>query len=155
MEATLLPVSNTGWAPDFPSRCLVTLYYVILASMLCLPPKYYSWLKNYEFFFPLVLRVTIKEKMGTRDWVVPVLVRHAVKMDAEVEVKHHAFLILAVDANEWSALWCGCFSFGEVGSSRTHGMRIWRLAGTRVIVAMTTKEKFVVVLWTKCAVSRP
>jgi len=46
------------------------------------------------------------------------------KIYAELEVKHHAFLILAVDANEWSALWCGCFSTGVVHSSRTHRMRI-------------------------------
>jgi len=84
-----------------------------------------------------------------------VLVHHAMKMYAEVEVKHQTFLILAVDANEWSALWCSCFSTGEVDFSRTHRMRIWRLAGTRVIVNMTAQEKFVVVLWTKRAVSRP
>jgi hypothetical protein len=45
-------------------------------------------------------------------------------MYAEVEVKHHTFLILAVDANEWSALWCGCFATEEVDSRRTNGMRI-------------------------------
>jgi hypothetical protein len=46
------------------------------------------------------------------------------KMYAEVEVKHYTFLIFAVDANEWSALWCDCFSSGDVDYSRTHGMKI-------------------------------
>jgi hypothetical protein len=43
---------------------------------------------------------------------------------AEVEIKHHTFLTLAVDANEWSVLWCGCFTTGEIDYSRTNGMKI-------------------------------
>jgi len=69
MEATLLPGRDTGWAPDFPSHCLVTLYCAILASLLCLLPKYCSWLQNDDFFFlPMVLRVTMKE-LPWRKWV--------------------------------------------------------------------------------------
>jgi len=71
MEATLLPGRDTGWAPDFPSHCLVTLYCAILASLLCLLPKYCSWLQNDDFFFTNGVksnheRITL-EKMGTRD----------------------------------------------------------------------------------------